>query len=388
MSAPPRLGLALLAAAGLAALALAPACSCDPCLPPEESALDYAEDDAWLCRPGAADDVCSEDLSATEVRADGSFEVVEHSPATDPAVDCFYVYPTMDWRPGAGLHTDFSKTDLEAGVVLNQAARFTEVCQVYAPLYRQVTLGTYVASEDVRGACFDLAFGDVLRAFQRYLDEDNDGRGIVLLGHSQGGQNVTRLLQELFDGGAELHQQLVAALPIGWPLAVADGERTGGDLSDIPVCSTEDEVGCVLAFRSYAADNDFPTPAEGYVAGQEVVCTNPADLASGGEALLSRVYLTPSATYVDPPEALGEIDTPFLLYRDYFSARCVEEAGDWALEVAAAPSAGDQRENPVNFDAFLISGNSGTHLMDMSFGQGPLIDRVAAKIAAYSVAAP
>lgn len=378
----PRCAIAALASL----LAALPACSCDPCSPPEETALDYVDEASWLCRPGAARDACSEDLSATEVRPDGSFARVEHAPAAAPEVDCFYVYPTMDWRLGAGVHTDFDDNAREAAAALNQAARFTEVCRLYAPLYRQVTLGTYAARDEVRSACFDTAYADVLRAFKRYLDHDNQGRGVVLLGHSQGGMHTTRLLAELFDGGKALAQQLVAALPIGWPLGVKAGERSGGSLETIPTCERTDETGCVIGFRSYAEDHDFPEPAEAFLEGDQVVCTNPADLEANSRAHLSRAFLRTGIPQISAPEALGEPDTPFLLYRDFFSAQCVEQEGQPALEIAAAPDAGDVRDNPVNFDALLLSGNNGTHILDVSFALGDLIDLTGAKIGAYTAA--
>ena len=60
----------------------------------------YADDARWLCKPGIADDVCSRDLDATVVAADGTTEVVEHQAADDAPVDCFYVYPTTSRDEG------------------------------------------------------------------------------------------------------------------------------------------------------------------------------------------------------------------------------------------------------------------------------------------------
>jgi hypothetical protein len=55
-----------------------------------------------------------------------------------PAIDCFYVYPTVsDQKTGnANLHVD----PAERSIALYQAARYSQYCHVYAPMYRQVTL--------------------------------------------------------------------------------------------------------------------------------------------------------------------------------------------------------------------------------------------------------
>ena len=59
---------------------------------------DYSDPDTWLCRPGR-DDECAVDLATTVVEANGTLTREEFSPATDPPIDCFYVYPTVSNDP-------------------------------------------------------------------------------------------------------------------------------------------------------------------------------------------------------------------------------------------------------------------------------------------------
>jgi hypothetical protein len=57
----------------------------------------------WMCRPGSATDACTNsDLTAIEVRRDGTFATLPFKPAEDPAFDCFYVHPTQNFDPGPG----------------------------------------------------------------------------------------------------------------------------------------------------------------------------------------------------------------------------------------------------------------------------------------------
>jgi hypothetical protein len=92
----------------------------------------YADDANWLCKPGIADDVCSRDLDATAVAADGSTEVIEHEAADDPPVDCFYVYPTISHDPGPNSDLVPAEGE-EIFTAYSQVARLTSTCRVYAP---------------------------------------------------------------------------------------------------------------------------------------------------------------------------------------------------------------------------------------------------------------
>jgi hypothetical protein len=120
----------------------------------------------WLCRPGLANNPCESDLTTTVISADGSSTVEEAAPATDPPIDCFYVYPTVSGQATTNANLD---TDPEVKTVtLHQAARFSQVCKVYAPVYRQFTLSTIGKPGAATAADRALAYGDVLSAWQAY----------------------------------------------------------------------------------------------------------------------------------------------------------------------------------------------------------------------------
>src|SRR5207253_5558226 len=91
----------------------------------------------WLCRPGLAGDPCLSDLTTTAISRSGALRVERASAARAPAVDCFYVYPTISEQPtvNANLAIDFRETE----VAVAQASRFSQACRVYAPVYRQIT---------------------------------------------------------------------------------------------------------------------------------------------------------------------------------------------------------------------------------------------------------
>ena len=49
----------------------------------------------WLCKPGQKHNPCRVDLTATVQKSDGSSTVERRSNAKKPAIDCFFVYPTV-----------------------------------------------------------------------------------------------------------------------------------------------------------------------------------------------------------------------------------------------------------------------------------------------------
>lgn len=75
-----------------------------PLLLAQAAPNDYSQPDAWLCRPGRAD-ACAVDLTATVVSANGKLAREKWSADTDPAIDCFYVYPTVsnDLTPNSDM---------------------------------------------------------------------------------------------------------------------------------------------------------------------------------------------------------------------------------------------------------------------------------------------
>jgi len=62
----------------------------------------------WLCRPGLAHNPCLSSMTTTAIDAHGHRTVQRSRPAAQPAIDCFYVYPTVSLQSttNANLHVD------------------------------------------------------------------------------------------------------------------------------------------------------------------------------------------------------------------------------------------------------------------------------------------
>ncbi|MCB0858996.1 MAG: DUF3089 domain-containing protein, partial [Solirubrobacterales bacterium] len=185
---------------GLAAsLAPLPSCLGGSCEGIPLAAVDYDDDASWLCLPDR-EDICSAERHIYEALPSGAVVERFEGPAEDPPIDCFYVYPTVDLRPRLGVQEDLTALDRPRKAAATQFAAFSAACRPFAPVYRQVSIGTYLYGERRSDPCFEVAYSDVLAAFERYLERDNDGRGFALVGHSQGGQHVSRLIHERIEG--------------------------------------------------------------------------------------------------------------------------------------------------------------------------------------------
>ncbi len=368
---------------GLAAVACLAACA-RRLEPPVTSAglgPRYADPARWLCLPGR-EDACARSIEATELGPGGARVVGPDARAPGAEkVDCFYVYPTVDLRVAPGNHEDFSDLEPIARVAAAQAARFRSVCALYAPLYRQITIGTYLRAPDVKRPFTAVAEADVGEAFAHYMKHDNRGRKLVLLGHSQGAEMVVHLLQRFFDRDPVARAQLLLAMPIGWPVEVPKGQSAGGTFANLPMCTQKGEVGCVVAYRSYAEGaavaSKHATPSPGHVS----MCVSPAELAHGAGHPLSRAFLPTAWVAADSDAA--KVATPFVLLRDFYRAACADGPdGMRYLAVSDTPPPGDARSSPVRFSSLQLRGALGLHLLDVPLAQGDLVDLVAERAAA------
>jgi hypothetical protein len=144
-----------------------------------------------------ADNPCEGDLDTTVVQPDGSRRVVPLAPAKDPKVVCFYVYPTVSRASSVNAPKASAPEIVEAARA--QAAPFSSVCRLFVPVYRQLTTTALVTGRYFDASAQAVAKQDVTDAWHEYLAHDNDGRGVVLIGHSQGAMVLTRTVAAEMD---------------------------------------------------------------------------------------------------------------------------------------------------------------------------------------------
>ena len=356
---------------------------------------DYSDGKAWLCRPGRSD-ACAIDNTATVVAVDGT--LTRETWVADPAapIDCFYVYPTVSTDPAP--NSDMVADPAELNVVRQQFARFASKCRPYAPLYRQVTLAGLRPMLAPGGRVtldHGLQYDDVRDAWNAYLQNDNRGRGVVLVSHSQGSFILNRLIREEIDG-KPVQSRLVSAILLGATLTVPKDKDVGGSFQHVPLCRSATQTGCVITFASFRST--IPPPANtlfGKAADADMVaaCTNPAALGGGsGElhAYLDATGRTIANAPAPRPWVTPErpIETPWVSVPGLLTAKCASnEHASGYLEVTVHGNPSDPRVDDISGDLGAngsVLANWGLHLIDVNLAMGNLIDIVAQQAKAYT----
>ena len=336
----------------------------------------------WLCRPGLKNNPCESSLTTTVVNPNGKKTTQRAAEAKDPPVDCFYVYPTVSAQTtvNANLNID---PELIA-VAENQAARFSQVCRVYAPVYPQLTLSAIGggASAEARAT----AYAGVLSGWKEYLAKYNKGRGVVFIGHSQGSGMLIQLLKTEVDPNPKLRRQTVSALLLGGNVTVPEGKKVGGDFQNIPACRSAKETHCVVAYSTYAQqpppDGLFGKTRVGAGPGGsnlQVLCVNPTLFTGTGSLqpyFRTKAFPGPiGAAAGEPPSA----STPWVEYPKLYSAQCQQGNGFTWLQVTDVGKPGAPRYQPRG----TLPPNWGLHLGDVNLALGNLVGIARQQAAAY-----
>jgi hypothetical protein len=345
---------------------------------------DYGNGANWLCRPDrkkGEPDACDVDLTATVVAADGKSTVEKWHANPKAGIDCFYVYPTvsLDTTP----NSDMIAGHEELSVVQQQFARFGSQCRVFAPLYRQITLPALQAMLSGKPMAMNpqLGYNDVLDAWNYYLQHDNQGRGVVLIGHSQGSSVLSQLLAQEIDG-KPVQSKLVSALLLGWNVAVPKDKDVGGAFKKIPLCHAVNQTGCLITYASFRATSPPPANTKfGKVPGENMIsaCVNPAAIGGGPGELHS--YLNANGWHADP-----KITTPFVSAPGLISGECINDAAGSYLAITVNGNPSDPRPDDITGDVITdgqVQKDWGFHLIDVNLAMGNLIGIVAEQSKMY-----
>jgi hypothetical protein len=252
-----------------------------PAAPAAPPAPDYALPQAWAAWPGRASeaDTLAPGLPPPRLK--------EHE-----KVDVFFVHPTT-YLVGSAHNARYDEpgaasTQIEQGVLRFQASAFNACCRIYAPHYRQAALSAFWSlGEDDAKAAYEVAYADVVRAFDYYVAHENHGRPFILASHSQGSLHALRLLEERI-AGRPLSERLVAAYVIGYYVP-ADIGRLG-----IAVCDSPTQTGCLVDWNTVKEGVRGSDREESrfiwwegryqHPAGRALVCVNPLNWRAGGKA--------------------------------------------------------------------------------------------------------
>lgn len=302
-------------------------------------------------------------------------------------------------------------SDLQPGPQENQTTalqfgRYGEVCRQFAPVYRQRTLTALglttftgaLGGIDIAPNAGEVAYADVLDAFKEYIANQSEGRGFILVGHSQGSGILRRLIAEEIETRPELLSRFISAHIPGNNVLVPTGRDVGASFQKVPACRTANQLGCVVAYVTYrAGDPQLEDPRFGLSSeeGTQALCTNPAALAGGQSDLFPiiprqqppvfRLLLIPrgpGGPYANPISNLT-IPTPYYSMPGQIKGECkVGPNGVSYLEASIVADPDDPRAD--DYPGEFIGGmNWGFHLIDVSIAQGDLIRLAQRQAASY-----
>ena len=359
----------LLLAGLMAATPLAAQPATPPATMPEHgdtAPVDYSKPASWACRPGVDDGTCSANLDAVKIDSANNRTPAPHIVPKDAPIDCFYVYPTASLD--TTMFSDLVLDEKEKQSIHGQAARLTARCRLFVPIYHQFTMAAlrWTMAHPGGDPDFAIPYRDVLAAWKSYLAHDNHGRGVILVGHSQGAIILKQLIAEEVDG-KPAQKLLVAAYLAGNP------DLNAQSFHAVKPCAAADQTGCVVAWSSYLDTYSGPRFFGGTRSGVPPLCVNPAAITGGRGAL---------ETYLSKPSFAPETDPPYVELAGQLTAECVADAGGAVLRVhiEPGPAAGllgivMQRFSPM--PAW------GEHPLDISLVQGNMIDLIGSQSAAW-----
>jgi hypothetical protein len=262
----------------------------------------YDDPKMWFARPGMENDPSawrptvegSETPAPDSSKAQASDQLVPPATAAQAATTAetatpkgdaaiFFVHPTSYYsRSSWNAPLEDRDSDHRANLfVRGMASAFADAGEIWAPRYRQATLGAFLATDRVTaGKAIDAAYRDVEEAFDAFLAAQPKNKPIILAGHSQGALHLTTLLKNRI-AGTPLAKRIVAAYVIGWPVSLDTDIAALG----LPACQTPEQKGCILGWASFAepADPIMVTDAyDGTIgfdgrprAETRMLCTNP-----------------------------------------------------------------------------------------------------------------
>jgi len=218
--------------------------------PPPLASDAYSDNAFWLARPGLGNSDHARFLPA-------GIEPEE----TSLGAAVFFIHPTSlldKSRWNAATIADKETEHLTAQYIRDMASPFNHSADLWAPRYRQATLGAFLTDQSEGNQAIDAAYRDILQAFEFFVQTVDQNRPIVIAGHSQGAVHARRLIAERISG-TSLASRIAAAYVIGWPLSLEHDLPHLG----LPACTGPAQPGCVASWQSFAEPAETAAVAGG-----------------------------------------------------------------------------------------------------------------------------
>lgn len=204
---------------------------------PRHQQPDYSKHEHWAALPfkkDYADEVPTEHLKDQQ---------------TNSKTDVFFVHPTTfgeqqspEWN--ANIDDSITNYYTDFWAIRHQASIFNNVGKIYAPRYRQAHIKSYYHLEEGGKDAILLAYADIKKAFEYYLEHYNQGRPFIIAAHSQGSTHASFLIRDYIDK-TPLADKMIAAYLVGMSIKKDQYEN-------IPPCLYEHQINCFVSWQTYS----------------------------------------------------------------------------------------------------------------------------------------
>ncbi|MFM7350298.1 MAG: DUF3089 domain-containing protein [Erythrobacter sp.] len=272
-----------------AEIALVPSAKFAPVKPLDANA--YEDPGLWYSRPG----IGTSDPARWQPAHAGDRGLLPTPAEPKERFAVFFVHPTSylsrnAWNAPLANGGDPEAERIARIYLRGMASAFNPATEIWAPRYRQATMGAFLTAAPEGKQAIDAAYADVREAFRYFLATVDPKEPIVLAGHSQGALHLKRLIAEEVKG-TPVAARLVAAYVIGWPVSTLHDLPVMG----IPACAAPDQTACVISWSSYAEPADPSLVLDAYAAtpaldgkapgdNDPMLCSNPLTGRIGGSA--------------------------------------------------------------------------------------------------------
>ena len=256
----------------------------------EQQPLDqnaYQDPNMWFSRPGIGID----DPARWQPASRETGRELPEGDAVGGNFAVFFVHPTsyLDRTKWNAALDDAESQRIARLYVRGMASPFNRASEIWAPKYRQATIGSFLTNSPQAVSAKQAAYYDVKQAFAFFLASVDKDTPIVLAGHSQGSLHLLQLLREQL-AGTGAASRIAAIYVAGWPVSVEHDLPALG----FPACATGEQSGCIMSWSSFAEPADPSLLMGSYGASQgfdgklrgtsPILCTNPLTGGIGGTA--------------------------------------------------------------------------------------------------------
>ncbi len=166
--------------------------------------------------------------------------------------DCFLVYPTVDMGKLGNFFADVTSKKFRSkatGTLKQMEGLYNDVCDIYAPYYRQLTLKPALEYVERFEAYTNLAYNDVKSAFCEFLKKRDSSKPFYLAGFSQGAALALLMYKEVMKD-PKISKNVVACYAIGW----GEDEKFAAKNPQVKFARGETDTGVVIAYNTEAVD--------------------------------------------------------------------------------------------------------------------------------------